>query len=53
MSDITKCSGNDCPLNSTCYRYTAPTGMYQSFFVGIPIKNGKCEYYWDTNTKEK
>jgi hypothetical protein len=46
MTDITKCSGTDCPLNTTCYRYTAPTGMYQSFFVGVPIKNGKCEYYW-------
>ncbi len=53
MSDITKCSGDGCPLKTTCYRYTAPTGMYQSFFVGVPIKNGQCEYYWNTNTNEK
>lgn len=47
MSDITKCSGADCDLKSTCYRYTAATGMYQSFFIGTPLKDGECEYYWE------
>jgi hypothetical protein len=47
MSDITKCSGADCDLKSTCYRYTAPTGMYQYFFIGTPLKDGECEYYWE------
>jgi hypothetical protein len=46
MTDITKCTGEGCPLKETCYRFTAPTGMYQSFFFGVPIKNGKCEMYW-------
>ena len=46
MTDITKCTGEGCPLKETCYRYTAPREMYQSFFFGVPIKNGKCENYW-------
>jgi hypothetical protein len=46
MTDITKCTGEGCALKETCYRFTASTGMYQSFFVGVPIKNGQCEYYW-------
>jgi hypothetical protein len=46
MTDITKCTGEGCALKETCYRFTAPTGMYQSFFFGVPIKNGKCEMYW-------
>ena len=33
MADITKCTGEGCPLKETCYRFTAPTDMYQSFFV--------------------
>ena len=53
MTDITKCTGADCDLKMTCYRYTAPTGMLQSYFMNPPIKDGKCEYQWDTNTNEK
>jgi hypothetical protein len=47
MTDITKCTGEGCGLKETCYRFTATTGMYQSFFFEVPIKNGKCEYYWE------
>jgi len=54
MTDIAKCTGEGCPLKETCYRFTAPAEMYQSFFVNVPIKNGQCEYYWKTfNTNEK
>ena len=57
MTDITKCTGEGCPLKETCYRFTAPAEMYQSFFMDSPIKDGKCEYYWSrnatSNTKEK
>ena len=51
MTDISKCTGEGCALKETCYRFIASAGMYQSFFFGVPIKNGQCEYYW--NTKEK
>ena len=46
MADITKCSGADCDLKMTCYRYTAPKGTWQSYFMNPPIKDGECEYYW-------
>ena len=53
MPDISKCTGEECPLKETCYRFTSPAGMYQSFFMTPPIKNGKCEYYWETFNTEK
>jgi len=46
MTDITKCTGEGCALKQTCYRYTAPMGTYQSMFVEVPNRNGKCDYYW-------
>ena len=51
MTDITKCNGRGCDLRETCYRFTAPAGMLQSYFMTSPIKKGECEMYWDTNEK--
>ncbi len=52
MTDITKCSGKDCPFKEVCYRYTAPSSEFrQSFFVEPPIKNGECDEFW-SNKKE-
>lgn len=48
MTDITKCKGNNCPLKNTCYRFTAPSDRYQSFFLEVPYKEGKCEQFWAT-----
>jgi hypothetical protein len=53
MTDITKCKGDGCHVKGTCYRFTAPKGMWQSYFMNPPIKDGECEMYWDTNTNEK
>jgi hypothetical protein len=53
MTDITKCTGEGCALKESCYRFTASEGMYQSYFMNSPIKDGKCEYQWDTSTNEK
>ncbi len=37
--DITKCSGNDCPIKDKCYRYTCKTDEYwQSFFSDTPFE---------------
>jgi hypothetical protein len=48
MADITMCNGKNCELANTCYRYKAnPTPGYQSYFCEAPIKNGKCDYYWE------
>jgi hypothetical protein len=53
MADITMCSGNYCELAQTCYRYKAsPTPHYQSYFLKPPIKDGKCEYYWEVKTED-
>lgn len=47
MADIAKCSGNKCPLKETCYRYKAPDSVFQFFLLEPPVKDGKCEYYWE------
>jgi alpha-galactosidase/6-phospho-beta-glucosidase family protein len=53
MPDITMCSGNYCPLAKTCYRYKATPSEYrQSYFTKPPIKDGKCDYYWELKTEE-
>jgi hypothetical protein len=51
MADISKCSGEDCPVKELCYRFTAPTSEFmQSYFCKPPfeIKDGvfTCEMYW-------
>lgn len=51
MADISKCSGEDCPVKEKCYRFTAPTSEFmQSYFFKPPfeIKDGviTCEMYW-------
>jgi hypothetical protein len=50
MPDISKCSGKDCPLKESCYRFTAVSSDYQSYFMTPPIKDGKCEHYWEDKT---
>ena len=46
MPDISMCKGKDCPLKETCYRYTAESSDYQSYFTEVPFENDKCEFYW-------
>lgn len=39
MSDITKCTGLNCPIKESCYRfYSTPDSMNQSWFIGVPGK---------------
>lgn len=46
MPDITMCSGGDCPLKETCYRYKAiPNELRQSFFSHPPYKGNECDHY--------
>ena len=56
MPDITMCKGQVgaiiCPYKDKCYRYTAKADkLYQSFFVGLPLKDGKCDMYWGDNAE--
>ena len=51
MADICMCSGKDCPVKETCYRFTSLVNEYgQSYFNDPPgeIKDNKftCDMYW-------
>ena len=50
MADITKCSGHECPIKEKCHRFTAESGVWQSYFTNVPgkIEEGKftCDKYW-------
>lgn len=60
MADITKCTGDHCPIKDKCYRHTAPSSEWQTWFVETPGKyedvvdgGGKlvsirwtCDMYW-------
>ena len=47
--EITKCIGTDCPLKTTCHRYTTKDSEFQSH-IEPPFKivDGQllCETYW-------
>ena len=50
MSDITKCTGIDCPHKNDCYRFTAPMSDYQYMLAKPPVDdNGRCDMYWGKN----
>jgi hypothetical protein len=52
MADITKCQGTDCPKKESCYRYLASvTEWRQAWFCECPLKNGKCDHYWEYCSK--
>jgi hypothetical protein len=47
MADISKCSGEGCAKKLLCYRYTAPSGFWQSWAEFEPdAVTGKCDDYW-------
>lgn len=51
MADITKCSGEGCPVKEQCYRFTAKANEHwQSVFVDVPgywyEEKWKCDMYW-------
>lgn len=44
--DISKCSGNGCPMSVSCLRVSMPPHPYtQTWFVRPPIFNNQCELY--------
>ncbi len=47
MTDITKCTGQDCPLAVTCYRFICEAAEPQSYIAGqFDLATGKCEMEW-------
>ena len=54
MADITMCRGLNCPLKESCYRHTANRNLiWQSYFMNEPIKDGKCDMYWNNELNNK
>jgi hypothetical protein len=41
------CSGFGCDMKHECYRHTAKSSNWQSWFSVVPIKNGDCFWFWD------
>jgi hypothetical protein len=48
MADITKCSGEGCPLKNECYRFLATDSYRQSYFMTAPYnqETKECEHLW-------
>ena len=56
MADICKCPGEKdkivCPYKDQCFRFTAKADEYQSYFMELPLKNGKCDHYWGNDGED-
>ena len=46
MEKIVMCSGDNCPMKESCYRYKATPLKDQMYLYEPPIKNGICEFFW-------
>lgn len=53
MADITKCTGEGCPIKLECYRYKAKDSDRQSYFVNPPYnhKQKGCDMLWNYNSE--
>lgn len=50
MADISKCSGINCPIRDNCKRYTAESGIWQSWCDHEPTEVDGiivCDYFID------
>lgn len=45
MADITKCNDIFCPMKESCFRFKAPSSMWQSYFMESPRKGKECDYH--------
>jgi len=52
MVDISKCKGEDCPINEECYRFVAPDSQWQSYFQAVPIEDGECLHFQPASPTE-
>ena len=53
MADISKCNDVHCPSKEKCYRYTVPSGMWQSYTnFERELDADNCNYFWN-NKDEK
>ena len=52
MADIAKCTGKDCKVKESCYRYTAPSSEYWQSWMKAIVKDGKCDMYWEIKNEK-
>lgn len=46
MSDLTKCTNQECPKKESCLRFTAPAKeFHQSYQLFLVDEKGACAYY--------
>ena len=54
MTEITKCTGENCPLKDSCHRYTSKdNNVQQSYFVNPPFDKrlNTCVMIWNDNAE--
>lgn len=48
--DISKCNGNECPIKTSCFRFTSKPDEERQWYVIAPykIENGvfSCDLFW-------
>lgn len=48
------CKGENCPLKSKCFRYTAiPNLERQSYFLVSPVEDNICEYFLSNKEQKR
>jgi hypothetical protein len=53
MADIAKCTGKDCKVKESCYRFTAPSSDFWQSWMKAIVKDGKCVMYWEIKKEKK
>ena len=56
MADITMCSGSNCPIKDSCFRFKAEKNMiYQSYFLNVPYDHTRkvCNEHYRVRIKTK
>lgn len=59
-NDLTKCSGENCPIKNRCHRYTASPDEYQSYFMEMPCRwnydhdpaTFQCDMFWGDDNEQ-
>jgi hypothetical protein len=51
MADYAMCKGDECPVKEDCWRYMAPSGIWQTYLATPPHTEEGCDYFWDMNEK--
>ena len=56
MPDMSICTGEECPLRNTCYRYRANAStLMQYYFTEVPynVEEDKCDFYYPLRQKQE